>query len=138
MGCNLGVWRDVFEDLGGFDPDFGIGGDEVGLSFDAQLRGYKLIAVDEAVLLRRERSGIRAVVRQSRQYGNGEARLARSYRAAGYPSGIGIRSALRLGRRLTRAPFMIRSHDDRREWCRGVAFHGGVVEGALRQSLASR
>lgn len=137
VGCNLGVWRDVFDDLGGFDEEVCYGGDEVDLTWRALLAGYAVIEAPDAVLHRRERGGVGEVVRQAWRYGAGEAALARRYRCAGYPRFTGGRATRRLVRATLAAPGLAADRAGRRELARRLAFHGGIVAASGTQVLAA-
>jgi GT2 family glycosyltransferase len=67
--CNLGIWRSVFEAIGGFHLTHpSLGGDDVDLSWRARLAGYSLGHAD-ALVHYRVRSTLRELARQYFGYG---------------------------------------------------------------------
>jgi glycosyltransferase involved in cell wall biosynthesis len=82
-GANLGVWADVFFALGGFD-ECSRAGEDVALTWDAQLRGY-VYAPSPAIVHKRFPGGLRDAARRFFHYGIGDAWLYRHYRVAGMP-----------------------------------------------------
>jgi glycosyltransferase involved in cell wall biosynthesis len=81
-GGNLGLRREVFDALGGFDatlPSL----EDTDLCFRAQLRGYELVFVPDAVVHVRHRATLRSLYRQGRSWGHGTAVLNQRYRAHG-------------------------------------------------------
>lgn len=134
VSCNLAVWRDVYDAVGGFDEAARYGGDEVSFSWRVQQAGY-VLGRSDAVLLRRERDDRRGVMRQSWHYGLGEARLARDFADAGYPAHAGWRASRRIARRVVLdAPLLVWRASGRRELARRLAFHGGILAGSVRRS----
>ncbi len=85
IGCNCGARRDVFEALGGFVDDWGFGGEEIDFFWRAQLKGYEVGYVPDAVVQYRFRTTIRGVWKQAVGYGRGNARLAATHRDLGIP-----------------------------------------------------
>lgn len=75
---NLGVRREVFEAIGGFDEALTIG-EDVDFCWRAQLAGHSLVHRPTAVVHLRKRAGLRAVFRQARAYGIGGRVLERRY-----------------------------------------------------------
>jgi glycosyltransferase involved in cell wall biosynthesis len=96
---NCAYWSDVFQALGGFDERL-LFGDDVDLSWRAQLRGGRLAFAAEAEIGRRPRDRVTAVVRQHWSYGRAAGTLARLYREAGLE--YGVREELRHVRALPR------------------------------------
>jgi glycosyltransferase involved in cell wall biosynthesis len=84
VGAALGIRRDVFEAIGGFDPA-STPLIDVDLSWRLQRAGVPLAFVPDAVLRYRYRTGWLATYRQKRSYGQGEIFLHRRFRSAGAP-----------------------------------------------------
>ena len=99
-GVNIGVRREVFDAIGGFDPSF-TGSQDVVFSWRAQQCGYSIHFVPEAVYRYRYRSSLAGLYRQTRNWGYSNVLLYRTFREAGMP-----------GRPLSVAV---------REWCGAVA-----------------
>ena len=68
-GGNFAIWADVLSDLGGWSSDYEAGGEDSELSWRAQLAGYRLGFVPDAIVYVRYRSGIWETARQA--YANG-------------------------------------------------------------------
>lgn len=79
-GSNLGIRRDVFESLGGFDESL-ITGEDVDLCWRAQLAGHSFGRVRDAIIHSRPRVGLRAIHRQAFTYGQGHRQLRHKYAA---------------------------------------------------------
>lgn len=129
-GSNMGFTRQLFDRLGGFDEDFGFGGEDVELFWRAQLAGTQLHYVPEAVVHYRLRPTLKGLFRQSIAYGAGEARLYRKFAEYGArrrpPSAI----AKEVWWLLSRLPFTGRI-ERRGAWLR----HLGQQLGRLRGSF---
>ena len=83
-GSNCGVWRDVFDALGGFDGDRWPG-EDVCFSWRAQLGGFRFGVAQDAVVHKRFRPRRLAIARQYFRYGIGDVWLYSRYRSAGMP-----------------------------------------------------
>jgi glycosyltransferase involved in cell wall biosynthesis len=82
-GANLGVWADVFAQLGGFD-EASRTGEDVAFCWHAQLRGYTF-APSPALMHKRLPRNALDVARRFFRYGVGDAWLYRQFAAAGMP-----------------------------------------------------
>jgi len=82
LGCTLGVRRRVVDAVGIYDGSFS-GAQDVDFCWRAQLAGFPLRFVPEAVLHWRHRDTLRGVFRQGRAYALDQAALYRKYRGAG-------------------------------------------------------
>jgi glycosyltransferase involved in cell wall biosynthesis len=81
-GLNIGIWTDVFRRLGGFDEGTRIG-EDIELSWRAQLASHRLRLAPEAVVHQRLRSEIGAQARQHLEYGAAGPSLYRRFRRSG-------------------------------------------------------
>jgi glycosyltransferase involved in cell wall biosynthesis len=133
-GCNCGVWRDVFEALGGFDRAR-LAGEDVDLSWRAQLAGYRLGFAPDAVVHRRLRSGLREVARQHFRWGQAYAALFRDYRSRGMPRPSLVRAALAWSCLLLSGPLAAVSAQARGRWLRLAAERGGQVSGSFSERV---
>ena len=68
-GCTLGVHKEVFDSVGGFDTSLIGGGEDVDLCWRLSTRGIRIEFVPEAVLHYRIPDTLRALFRQGRRYG---------------------------------------------------------------------
>ena len=78
-GCNMAFRRDRLLDVGGFDPQFRVAGDDVDVCWRLRDRGWTLGFSPAAVVWHHRRASIRAYLRQQRQYGKAEALLERKW-----------------------------------------------------------
>lgn len=80
--ANLAIHRAAWEDLGGFDDSLPFG-EDVDLSWRAQLRGYRLAFAQDAVVQYRHRHDVKSMSRQAKNYAEGEALLYQKFRVHG-------------------------------------------------------
>ena len=78
-GCNMAFRRDRLLELGGFDPQFRVAGDDVDLCWRLQDRGWKLGFSPAAVVWHHRRNSVPAYWRQQAGYGRAEAMLERKW-----------------------------------------------------------
>jgi GT2 family glycosyltransferase len=82
-GGSLGVRREVFLAVGGFDAiPFA---EDVDLSWRLQLAGYEITFVPEARIAIAQRQDLRSMFRQHRRFGEAQAFLYQRYAARGMP-----------------------------------------------------
>ncbi|WP_322645597.1 glycosyltransferase, partial [Oerskovia flava] len=74
----MGIDRQVFVDLGGFEESLATG-EDVDLSWRVQLAGHRLEYHPEIILHVRKRDGLRAIYRQAYAYGAGDKLLRHRY-----------------------------------------------------------
>jgi glycosyltransferase involved in cell wall biosynthesis len=79
---NLAIRRSAFEDVGGFADDL-MTGEDMDLSWRAQLRGFRFALNAEAVVAKRDRQGFKAVFRRYAAYGRSGPVLFRRFRSQG-------------------------------------------------------
>jgi len=72
-GCNMAFWRIVLAEVGGFDPVYTVAGDDVDLCWKILDRRWKIGFHPAAVVWHHRRPGLRAYLRQQREYGRSEA-----------------------------------------------------------------
>jgi GT2 family glycosyltransferase len=78
-GCNMAFRRSALEEIGGFDPQFHVAGDDVDICWRLRDAGWTLGFSPGAMVWHRRRRSIRAFLRQQRQYGRAEALLERKW-----------------------------------------------------------
>lgn len=131
-GCNCAVWRDVFEALGGWDPNYAAGSDDVDFSWRAQALGYTVGYARDAVTAYRYRDSLRATCRQFFFYGFTEVRLYRQFRSDGIRS-YGLRALARTWWGLLRSSTRLaRGIGPAGEWMREVSYHSGRAWGSVK------
>ena len=79
-GGNMGVWREVFDRIGGWNTAYVYALEDMEFSWRLQLRGYALGWEPRAVVDYRLRDDLRSLCRQSFAYGRGEVQLYRDHR----------------------------------------------------------
>ena len=99
-GCNMAFRANRLREVGGFDRQFRIAGDDVDLCWRLQQSGYTLGFHPAAVVWHRRRDSVRAYLRQQLNYGRAEAMLEakwpEKYNAIGHVSwrgrlyGVGV------------------------------------------------
>lgn len=80
--CNMGVRRDLFDAVGGFDQSF-LTGEDVELSLRLWCKGVDLAWLPEAAVHYRYRSGLKSSWVQSYKYGMAAARIGAAAKSAG-------------------------------------------------------
>ncbi|MFB8146051.1 glycosyltransferase [Microbacterium sp. NPDC056003] len=75
---NMGVRREVFDEVGGFDESLRAG-EDLDFSWRVQLAGHQLVGVPSAIIHYRKRGGLRAAARQGRAKGEGTRILAERF-----------------------------------------------------------
>jgi GT2 family glycosyltransferase len=83
FSSNMGMHRSVFDTVGGFDPSFKGGADEVDFSIRAAAAGFDLCFVPDALVHRRLRPTLPTMMRQHYQYARGDARVYRKHIGTG-------------------------------------------------------
>jgi glycosyltransferase involved in cell wall biosynthesis len=134
-GANIAFSREVFDRLNGFDETFVFGGDEIEFAWRAQLAGFSLGFVPEAVVNYSVRTSARRLFRQFLRYGSSHAQLYRQFRNHGMPRSPTKLIAGRWVWILTHAPAaLVRRGEDRE----AVLRRAGIAVGRLRGSLKYR
>lgn len=75
---NMGIHKQIFDALGGFDERLRTG-EDLDLCWRAQLAGHRLVASERAVVHVSNREGLRASMRQAYAYGVGDKMLAHKF-----------------------------------------------------------
>jgi GT2 family glycosyltransferase len=92
-GCNMAFRRAALQEIGGFDPQYRVAGDDVDVCWRLRERGWTLGFSPAAVVWHHRRNAVRAYWRQQVGYGRAEAMLEREwpgkYNAAGHVTWIG-------------------------------------------------
>ena len=72
-GCNMAFWKLVLSEIGGFDPVYTKAGDDVDFCWKTLNRDWKIGFHPAALVWHHRRPGLRAYLRQQRDYGRSEA-----------------------------------------------------------------
>ena len=78
-GCNMAFFKSALEEVGGFDPQFRIAGDDVNVCWKLQQRGWTLGFNPAAMVWHHPRGSLRHYWRQQLNYGRAEALLEREW-----------------------------------------------------------
>lgn len=136
-GCNIAVWKDVFEELGGWDETYAVGGGEdFEFCLRLQLAGYTLGHAPDALVAYRLRDSYRGLWRQCVAYGRSDARLYKDFRAHGMPRRSPIALADTVAYVLLRNPLVPRML--RRNTTGMWIFHLANLVGRIRGSIEHR
>lgn len=128
-GC-IGVSREAFEAVGGFDEELHRG-EDVDLCWRVQLAGFRCELVPDAVVYYRLRETGGGLLRQQWRFGVSTVDLHRRYRAHGKPT-PSLRSVVRgYAWSLTRMPLLLSPHR-RRLWIISTGQRAGRLWGSLR------
>jgi glycosyltransferase involved in cell wall biosynthesis len=123
-GANCGFTRRVWDDLGGFDESYVFGGEETEFFWRAQLRGYQLRLVPDAVVTYVQRERPREVFSQKVRYGRSAVQLYANFRSLGMP-----RSSTRLPVKAARA---LLNQDRWYDFAISLGFATGRLSGSWR------
>jgi GT2 family glycosyltransferase len=129
-GGTLGVRADVFEAVGGFASDMHYA-EDIDFCWRAQLAGYDIGFVPDAVLRYRYRTRLRSMFTQHRKFGRASALLYRTYRDRGMPR-FGTQSMLREWRQVATGLLLVRGRGDAARWARRMGRDVGRLQGSAR------
>jgi glycosyltransferase involved in cell wall biosynthesis len=133
-GSNTGVWADVFHALGGFDGERPAG-EDIELSWRAQLAGYTLVFAPDAVVNERYRRSVRELGRQHFLYGSAGPHLYQAYRSHGMPRPRTRDSARTYAWLAATAPALLWSRTMRGRWTVEAALKAGAIVGSARRRV---
>lgn len=135
LSANAAFRAEVFRALGGFREDYPVG-EDVEISWRAQLSSYRLRFAPDAVMHYRYRTALLPLLRQYLAYGTIGPRLYRDFQAAGMPPSP-VRAAVRPWLRLLgRLPVALLSRGARGDVLRRIAFRLGRVRGSVDLHVA--
>jgi glycosyltransferase involved in cell wall biosynthesis len=133
--CNLGVWSDVFANVGGFREDYRAS-EDIEWSWRAQLRSYTLGFAPGAVVHYRYRTGTKPIARQAFAAGLSTVLLYRDYREHGLRH-AGLPEVLRRWLWLiVRSPYIL-TPLRRGLWVRRAAEAAGRITGSVRYRIVA-
>jgi GT2 family glycosyltransferase len=132
-GCSIGIWKSVFDAVGGFDQSIMLGND-VDLCWRVQLSSYQLRFVPEAVVLYRYRDTLKGIFAQARTYGTAGPVLYLKYRNKGMPR-RSWRGALRFHGAILVRLMRARSRADIAGCVFLLGFRLGIFEGCIRNRV---
>lgn len=130
-GNNLGIRREAFSRIGGFDEEVLFGADDVELSLRAWLDGIELVYLADAVVHYRYRSSAAQLWRQGRKYGRGRPFIRQRLGSLGLPTPspiAGWRSWAWLFRHMTD----VHTPEGRAVWTWVAGNRWGQIEGSIK------
>lgn len=131
LTANLGVWRTVFETVGGFNTEYDYGSDDTEFSWRLQLAGFRLTYAPAAVVHYRHRSTLRSVAVKAYRTSQSRGRLFREYGRRGMPQPRVLGAVLRWARLAVSAPAVPFSPRLRWWWVEQCAAAAGRVRGSM-------
>lgn len=133
-GGNIGMWRDVFEELAGFDEDL-LRAEDVDFGWRASYLGVPVHFEPRAVLHRRLHTTPARLFRASIRGGVAEAALFHRHRARGMPRPT-TREVVEIYRwLLTAVPDVVAGRADRHRWAHHLGKRLGRVAGSVRHRV---
>ncbi len=134
-GGTLGVWRSVFEAVGGFDESL-LAVHDTFFCVRVQLTGVRLHFVPGAVVHVRFRSSLRGMYRQARGYGEYSALMYKKMLELGTsPIPHPIRESLRSWWYLARSLVQLRSKTGRGSFAFSLGYRVGRLRGSLKHHV---
>lgn len=130
-GCNVGVWREVVDAVGGWEESYGPGGEDVDFAWRLQLAGGRLVNVPGAVVHYRHRTDARGLSRQMAGYAEADVLLYRRFRGVGARRRPTVAAVRDLWWLVSRVP-LLRRRDVRGLWANRAGQMRGRLRGALR------
>jgi GT2 family glycosyltransferase/glycosyltransferase involved in cell wall biosynthesis len=134
-GCNFGIWKEVFDRLGGLDKRLAAG-EDIDLSWRAQLAGYRLGFAPRAVVERRHRQDLRSLAHQQYRYGVSDGQLYRRFKAAGMARSSPVHAVMTWTRLLVTLAPALRTRAGRGRWVATAANRLGRLAGSIRYRVA--
>jgi glycosyltransferase involved in cell wall biosynthesis len=147
---NFAIWAKVLRDLGGWSGNYEAGGEDVELSWRAQVAGYRLGFAPDAVVRVRYRTGLRPTARRGWVVGLTAERLLRDFAfLRDLPTDVAAHAVDRgdgaLGRALgrglwlaARLHYLLGPRRRRGQWVSVAAEYGGRLRGALSYRVLDR
>jgi glycosyltransferase involved in cell wall biosynthesis len=132
LGANLAVRREVFEAVQGFCEELSPE-EDVDLCWRLQLAGYRFAVTSGAIVEKRERAGVRPMLRAAWAYGRCGPRLYERYRADG------MRRDMRGAAKawvwlLVNSPGLV-NPKRRRQWVRTFGIRAGRLAASVHQRV---
>lgn len=132
VGGNFGVWRDVLEAVGGWDESYRVGCTDVTFCWRAQLAGYRLTFVPDAVVNYQLRASLRELAYQQYRFGLSLAQLFRDFRSLGMPRPPLWKAVRAWAWAVLTLPLATVSRRHRGKWVLNVAYRAGNLVGSAR------
>lgn len=136
LSGNMGIWRDAFERVTGFDETLPVG-EDADISWRIQLSGLTLGHVPEAVVAYRLRDSYKAAWRQSFAYGRVGPVLYRRFRKDGLKPTAPLHLALYIAGVIVRNPLLPQriTRLSTGGWLSYTAFLAGRIVGSFEERV---
>jgi GT2 family glycosyltransferase len=131
-GANLGVRREIFNRLGGFDESM-MALQDTDLCWRVQLSGVKLVSAPDAIVHYRFRDSVPALLKQAYTYAFYNVVIYKMYRTRGMPK-ISLKRGLRNWISLARGVAQLTTPETRVQWL----WKAGWLTGRLCGSIKNR
>ncbi|MCI0551741.1 MAG: glycosyltransferase, partial [Anaerolineae bacterium] len=129
MGCCMGIRKEVFESIGGFqDKNYC---EDADLCWRLQLAGYQIEFSSEAVVRYRQRSSYGHMFRQHRNFGEAHVLLYRDFRIHGMTR-RSLRKAISEWLLLLISFVRLRTADEQARWFRRLGKCVGHITGSIK------
>lgn len=131
--CNMGVRRDAFESVGGFDESLAALFD-TDLCWKLQLRGVPLTPLPNALVHYRRRASVAALLRQAKTYAEHDVALYKRYRPLGMPP-LSKKSGIVAWVDLLRGVGRLRREEQRGNYLWDLGWRAGRVYGSIKHGV---
>jgi glycosyltransferase involved in cell wall biosynthesis len=131
-GANCGFTRRVWDGLEGFDESYVFGGEETEFFWRAQLRGYQLCLVPDAVVTYVQRDKPREVFSQKFGYGRSAVQLYADFRHQGMPRSSTLNALVKWARMPVKAARALLNRDRWPDFVISLGFAIGRLSGSWR------
>jgi GT2 family glycosyltransferase len=129
-GASLGFRRAVFKQIGGFRENATLC-EDIDLCWRAQLAGFDIVFVPDAVVQYRSRPTLKEMYRQHRNYARRWPLLYKEFRAAGMPR-RSAHDAINDWAAILKAVPRLRTRTEAGRWIRRTGRSVGRLEGSIR------
>jgi glycosyltransferase involved in cell wall biosynthesis len=131
LGANLGVRKNVWAALGGFDPNYTYGSTDTEFCWRLQLAGHTLGYATDAVVAYRHRATLRSIAVKAYLTGRSRAHLFQDFRVHGMPRPRLTGAMSRWASLLVSIPLMPFSRRLQRWWVSSSAAAVGRIVGSV-------
>ena len=136
ISANFGCTAEAFRRFNGFDESIlSASGEDVDICWRAQMQGYTLAFVPNAVVAYLFRHDLGGALRQALGYGASIPGLYKAYRDDGFPRPPLRQQARRIRRHLRKAPMLLQGRGPRGWWLWQSAFLLGRLKGAIENRV---
>ncbi len=132
VGCNIGFSKSLWQALGGFNDLWQRGGTEIEFCWRAQLAGYTLLWVPDAIVAYRHRTTRCAELVRRFRSAQAMARLHSEFAEEGMPRASNRRAARAWAWLAFKSPRVFFDQDFGRRWTQTLAWKGGLLVGSVR------